>query len=174
MFSSSWQCDLVCRDTFLCIYSAYVTWSLYIVNFFFFSFEIFLQLWQMVSTILLKIIFTLSCLSCYFDAQLYMDYINRNWPYISNTHFYVFHTFLLVAQFYNFYWPYVHIYIFLQPMYQNTVNTHQQNSFDILDFFFFPIGYIFSTYLSLVRPLSSMGIIHNHPLCIDINVKIPS
>ena len=122
IFSSSWQCDLVCRDNFLCIYSACVTWSLYAAKFFFFFlFEMFLQLWKIVSMILLKIIFTLSCLSCYFDAQLYMDYIHRNWPYISNTHFYVFHTFLLVAQFYNFYWCYVHIYIFLQPMYQNIV-----------------------------------------------------
>ena len=128
--------------------------------------------------ILLKIIFTLSCLSCYFDAQLYMDYIHHNWPYISNTHFYVFHTFLLVAQFYNFYWCYVHIYIFLQPMYQNIVTPIGRILlliFSIFYFlFFFSIGYIFSTYLSSVHPLSAMDIIYNHPLCFDINVKITS
>ena len=51
----------------------------------------FVKLWKIISMIIFKIIFTLSCLSCYFNAQLHMDYINGNRPYISNTHFYVFH-----------------------------------------------------------------------------------
>lgn len=106
------------------------------------------QLWK-TSSWSLKIF--LIILSLLLNIKLNISYLNCYWPSIWYTHFYIFIDILFC---HNFYWSYVHRQRVLHLMYQFT-----KSSKTVLFFIFsiasFFIGYIFSTSLPSMYPLSA-------------------